>query len=49
MRKIYDLLKDEADMICPLCSSDYSPLEMNLIDKFGVHWCILVYENKTAV
>jgi len=46
VQKIYELLKDEAEIICPLCSCDYSPLQTDLIDKFGVHWCILVYENK---
>ena len=49
VRKIYDLLKDEAKIICPLCSCDYSHLQTDLIDKFGVHWCILVYENKAIV
>ena len=46
VQKIYDLLKEEANIICPLCSCDYSPLQMDLIDKYGVHWCILVYESK---
>ena len=49
VRKIYDSLKDEATIICPLGSCDYSPLQTDLIDKFGVHWGILIYENKTAV
>ena len=49
VRKIYDLLQDEANIICPLCSCDYSPLVTDLIDKFGVHWHILVYENPAAV
>ena len=49
IRKIYDLLKEDANIICPLGSCDYSPLQTELIDKFGVHWCILVYENCTAV
>jgi len=49
VQKIYDLLKDEAQIICPLGSCDYSPLQMDLIDKFGIHWCILVYENCATV
>ena len=49
VRKIYNLLKDKAKIICPLGSCCYSPLNVDLIDKFGVHWCILVCENKTAV
>ena len=49
VRKIYDSLKDEANIICPLCSCEYSPLQMDLIDKYGVHWCILVYKNCDTV
>ena len=45
VRKIYDVLKEDANVICPLCSCEYSPLTADLIDKFGVHWCVLVYKN----
>ena len=40
-----DVVLEQAQIICPLGSCDYSPLQMDLIDKFGIHWCILVYEN----
>ena len=42
VKKIYDMLKDEAKIISPLGPCVYSPLEADLIDKFGIRWCIFV-------
>jgi len=42
VQRIYDLLKDEAKIISPLGPCGYSPLEADLIDKFGVRWCVFV-------
>jgi len=42
VKRIYDALKDEAKIISPLGPCTYSPLEADLIDKFGVRWCIFV-------
>jgi len=42
VEKIYDVLKDGAEIISPLGPCVYSPLEADLIDKFGVNWCIFV-------
>ena len=42
VQKIYEMLKDEAKIISPLGACDYSPLEADLVDKFGVRWCIFV-------
>ena len=42
VKKIYDILKDEAKIISPLGPCVYSPLEADLIDKFGIRWCIFV-------
>jgi PhnB protein len=42
VHKIYDLLKDEANIISPLGPCSYSSLEADLIDKYGVRWCIFV-------
>ncbi|NLK99035.1 MAG: VOC family protein [Clostridiales bacterium] len=42
VQKIYDALKDEAVIISPLGPCSYSSLEADLIDKFGVRWCIFV-------
>lgn len=42
VQKIYDALKDEAIIISPLGPCSYSSMEADLIDKFGVRWCIFV-------
>ena len=42
VQKIYDLLKDGATILYPLSKCDYSPLMADIIDKFGVRWCIFV-------
>ena len=42
VRKIYDVLKDDAKSVSPLEPCAYSPLSTAIIDKFGVHWCIFV-------
>ena len=42
VQKIYDVLKDGAKIIYPLSKCEYSPLMTDLIDKFGVRWCIFV-------
>ena len=41
-QKIYNSLKDGADILYPLSKCDYSPLMADVIDKFGVRWCIFV-------
>jgi PhnB protein len=42
VQKIYDTLNDEAKILYPLSQCDYSPLMADIIDKFGVRWCIFV-------
>ena len=42
VQKIFNVLKDGAEMVAPLGACDYSPLQAALIDKFGVSWCIFV-------
>ena len=42
VKKIYDLLKDEANIIYSLGKCDYSSLMVDLIDKYGIRWCIFV-------
>jgi PhnB protein len=42
VKKIYNSLKDGAKSISPLEKCDYSPLQADLIDKYGVRWCIFV-------
>ena len=40
VQKAYDTLKDGAKIICPLSPCNYSTLMVDLIDKYGVRWCI---------
>ena len=40
VQKAFDVLKDGAKIICSQC--DFSPLIWDLIDKYGVRWCIFV-------
>jgi len=40
--KIYDALKDGAQITSPLGPCSYSSLEASLVDKFGIWWCIFV-------
>lgn len=42
VQKAYAALKDSAKIICPLSPCSYSPLNVDLIDKYGVRWCIFV-------
>ncbi|MCL2508368.1 MAG: VOC family protein [Oscillospiraceae bacterium] len=42
VKKIYDVLKDRAEILYPLSSCEWSPLMVGLIDKFGVNWCVFV-------
>lgn len=40
VEKAYDVLKEGATILCPLSPCEYSPLMADLIDKYGVRWCI---------
>ncbi|MEL4860556.1 VOC family protein [Pseudoflavonifractor phocaeensis] len=40
VRKIYDALKEGAQVHFPLGPCDYSPLMADLTDRFGVRWCL---------
>lgn len=42
VRKAYDVLKEEATILFPLGPCDYSPLMTDLIDQYGVRWCIFL-------
>jgi len=42
VRKIFDALKDGAEIHYPLNPCEWSPLMFGLIDRFGVNWCIFV-------
>ncbi|MCL2313608.1 MAG: VOC family protein [Firmicutes bacterium] len=42
VHKIYDNLKDGAEIFYPLSPCDWSPLMTDLVDKYGVRWLIAV-------
>ncbi len=42
VQKIYASLKVEANILYPLSKCDYSPLMADIIDKFGIRWCIFL-------
>lgn len=42
VRKAYGILKEDARIVYPLSPCGYSPLMADLIDRFGVRWCIFV-------
>jgi len=42
VQKIYDALKEGANVRCPIGPVDWSPLMFELIDKYGVDWCVFV-------
>ena len=42
VNKVYDELKDGAEIHYPLSPCDWSQLMVGLIDKFGINWCIFV-------
>ena len=42
VQKAYNVLKDDAKILYPLSPCGFSPLMVDLIDKYGVRWCIFV-------
>lgn len=40
--KAYETLKDGARALYPLSPCEYSPMMFDLIDKYGIRWCIFV-------
>ena len=42
VRKAYDVLKHGAEIRHPLGACDFSPLMADLIDWFGVRWCLFL-------
>ena len=42
LRRAYDVLKEGADIIVPLAPCDYSLLMTDLIDRYGVRWCLFI-------
>ncbi len=42
VKKAYEVLKEGAEIICPLEPCSFSPCMAALVDKFGIYWCIFV-------
>ncbi len=42
VRKAYDALEDGAKILYPLSPCDFSKLMVDLIDRYGIRWCIFV-------
>jgi Uncharacterized protein conserved in bacteria len=42
VEKAYNTLKDGAKILYPLSPCEYSALMVDLIDKYGVRWCIFM-------
>jgi PhnB protein len=42
VQKAYDLLKKDAKILMPLAPCEFSPLMTDLIDKYGIRWCLFV-------
>ena len=42
VQKAYEVLKEGSEIIFPIGPRFYSPCCVDLIDKFGVRWCIFV-------
>ena len=43
LEKAYDTLKDGAKIITPLKSVDFTSHTCDLVDKYGVRWCLMVW------
>ena len=42
VKQAYDVLREEAQIICDLGEPSWSPYMFALIDRFGVHWCVFI-------
>ncbi|MBP1756251.1 MAG: hypothetical protein H6Q59_2649 [Firmicutes bacterium] len=42
VRKAYEVLRTDAKILMPLAPCEFSPLMADIIDKYGVRWCLFV-------
>ena len=42
VKKAYDVLKENAKILIPLAPCEYSPLMADLIDQYGIRWCLFI-------
>ena len=43
LEKAYEMLKDGAKILYPLKSVDFTSHTCDLIDKYGLRWCLMVW------
>jgi PhnB protein len=43
LEKAYDILKDEGKILMPLKSVDFTSHTCDIIDKYGLRWCLMVW------
>ncbi len=42
LKKAYETLKENAEILMPLAPCEFSPLMADLIDIYGIRWCLFV-------
>jgi PhnB protein len=42
IERAYEKMKAEGKVLQPLGSCFFSPLMTDIIDKYGVHWCLFI-------
>ena len=42
IERAFEKMKDEGKILKPLGSCFFSPLMTDIIDKYGVHWCLYI-------
>lgn len=42
IRRAYETLQDDAQILVPLAPCDFSPLMTDFIDAYGVRWCLFI-------
>ncbi len=42
IKRAYEVLKTDANILTSLASCEFSPLMAEFIDKYGIRWCLFV-------
>ena len=42
VKKVYEVLKEDATILIPLAPCEYTSLMVDLIDKYRIRWCLFV-------
>ena len=43
LEKAYEMLKDGAKILCPLKPVEWTSHTCDLIDKYGLRWCLMIW------